>query len=120
MKIYLLKTDSQLGKLPAEPQKKPEKNKVEASRDKKKVAQLPARIKLRRQPVGSNLCGHCCVAMVASLTTSTVLEVFGFAGPTHPAHLVQALGQLGFSPALRLVAFRHQAALPSCCLLKLA
>lgn len=48
-----------------------------------------------RQPKGSNLCGQCCVAMVAEITIEESIELFGSKGRTTTRDLIDALLKKG-------------------------
>jgi len=49
-----------------------------------------------QQPEGSNLCGQCCVAMLAGISLEKSIELVGKRGSTRPKDLARALTKLGF------------------------
>lgn len=62
-----------------------------------------AKIKLVKQPTGSNCCGQAVVAMITSTTLDHMIQIFRTAGKTHGTHLRRALDQMGIRHGSRMV-----------------
>ena len=60
-------------------------------------------MKLIAQPIASDLCGQCCVAMAAGVSVRRAREIIGHDGGTETREVVRALRSLGVSCADRLV-----------------
>lgn len=58
-----------------------------------------------RQPLGSNICGHCCLSMVSGESIETAIRLIGHENPASPKELVLALREMEINcdPQLRQV-----------------
>lgn len=63
---------------------------------------LDTRMRLIRQPEGSELCGQACVAMAAGVSLKRSVEAFGHRRATSTREVVNALRHFGLSCADRL------------------
>lgn len=71
-------------------------------------------MRLVRQPVGSSLCGQCCVAMAAGVSLDRACEVVGHRHGTYTRELVTALRALGVATGDKLKRIRRTAPLLPC------
>lgn len=60
------------------------------------------KIKLVRQPTGTNLCGQACVATIAGIELDAARKACGTSGKTDGTHLRSALRSLGFTVGERM------------------
>ena len=78
-------------------------------------------IEIVRQPVGSYLCGHCCVAMLTRTSLNYVIQIVGHRGSTGTKQLVKAIRHLGCDcgDRLRVFGLRWPSILPRTALVKI-
>lgn len=73
-------------------------------------------MKFVRQPEGSNLCGHACLAMVLGLDLDAACKQMGHKRKTYTRELVAALGD--HADGTRLHPLKKGTAIPLFCVLK--
>ncbi|MDB5270083.1 MAG: hypothetical protein JWP58_3123 [Hymenobacter sp.] len=73
---------------------------------------------LQRQPRGSKICGHCCVAMVTGASLQEVIAQVGHRHGTSARELGTALRAFGHQAHFKLTGFKKEASLPPRCILK--
>ena len=77
-------------------------------------------MRLIRQPKNSQQCGQACVAMIAGVSLSHSLQVFGWNGCTSVKRMVKALTAYNISlPKHQLTRMGRNTVLPNNCILKL-
>lgn len=69
-------------------------------------------MKVIRQPLGSNICGHCCLAMVADTTLETALNLIGHEDPVSTKEMVTALRTLNINCGDKLKIVHKNTILP--------
>jgi len=66
---------------------------------------------LQRQPRGSKICGHCCVAMVTGASLQEVIAQVGHRHGTSARELGMALRAFGLQAQFKLTGFKKQESL---------
>lgn len=75
--------------------------------------------RLIRQPILSNLCGQCCVAMATGISLQDSIDEFGSKGATRTKQLVAVLRRRGVKCDDRLRLIGQNRTLPANCIIKM-
>ena len=76
-------------------------------------------MELIRQPKKSKLCGQCCIAMIANITTKESVELFKHPHGTRTRELKRVLNLKGFKTSDRLIRYNKTTISPHLAILKI-
>ncbi len=71
-----------------------------------------------RQPLGSNICGHCCLSMISGESLNTAIKLIGHENPASPQELFLAFRELEINCDTQLKQVFENSILPKKAILK--